>query len=568
MSIALIQLGLDQLVEVIRDKYNQKYLSQTTSILVFFDFFAYFCYYLSNMELTRNQQFVLELYKDLDNINNIEDFVLSKKRIFGQDRINPPSNAETLKIYNELIDLKVIKPSEKFEHYCKKHKIRTLSGVSVIAILTEEKPCPGNCVFCPTEKDMPKSYLSNEPAVMRAIKCNFDAYAQVKARLNALKLNGHVTSKNEIIIMGGTWSYLEYEYQKQFILGTFMGLNNPEEGFDIKKVKSEDLLKEIEKQQSINESADNRCVGLTLETRPDYITEEELIKMRQFGCTRVEIGVQTVFDDIAELNKRGHSSKETIEATKLLKDAGFKICYHMMPGLPGSNIERDIKMFEELYNNADFKPDMIKVYPCVVVENAEIYNWMKEGKYTPYSDTELIDLLIEVKKITPYWVRINRLIRDIPSTSIVGGNKIPNLREIVLNKMHKQGEKCNCIRCREIRDNDFDIDNIEMFIEEYKASDGIEYFLSFEDKERKNIFSFLRLRIPSQYFSHKKHFINCLNDAAIIRELHTYGEVVSVNQKTKKDDTQHIGFGRRLIQKAEEIIKEKYPEIKKHAVIS
>lgn len=520
------------------------------------------------MVLNRDQEFVLELYKDLDNINNIEDFVLSKKRIFGQDKINPPSNAEILKIYNELVDFDIIESSEKFEHFCKKHKIRTLSGVSVIAILTEERPCPGTCVFCPTEKNMPKSYLSNEPAVMRAIKCNFDAYAQVKARLNALKLNGHITSKNEIIIMGGTWSYLEHNYQEQFILGTFLGLNNPEDGFNNMAVNSDNLLKEIEEQQAINEKSDNRCVGLTLETRPDYITAEELIRMRKFGCTRVEIGVQTVFDDIAIYNRRGHLSKETIKATKLLKDAGFKICYHMMPGLPGSDIKRDIEMFKELYENENFKPDMIKVYPCVVVENAEIYNWMKEGKYTPYTEDELIDLLIEVKKITPYWIRINRLIRDIPSTSIVGGNKIPNLREIVLNKMHKQGEKCNCIRCREIRDNEFDLENIRIFVEEYKASDGVEYFLSFEDNERKNIFSFLRLRIPSQYFSHEKHFIDCLNNCAIIRELHTYGEVVAVNKKNEKDDTQHIGFGRKLIQKAEEIIKEKYPELKNLAVIS
>ena len=516
------------------------------------------------MELTRNQEFVLELYNNLDNINSVEDFVLEKKRIFGQDKINPPSNSDTLKTYNELVQENIVKPSEKFEHFCKKHKARTLSGVSVIAILTEERPCPGECAFCPTEKDMPKSYLSNEPAVMRAIKCNFDAYAQIKARLNALQVNGHITSKNEIIIMGGTWSYLEHEYQERFILGTFQGLNDTK----FENIKSDNLLEEIKKQQSLNETSPNRCVGLTLETRPDYIDEKELIRMREFGCTRVEIGVQTIFDDVAMLNKRGHLSYETIKATKLLKDAGFKICYHMMPNLPGSNIEKDIKMFDELYNNKNFKPDMIKVYPCVVVKNAEIYEWMLNGSYVPYKDEELFKVLVEIKKITPYWVRINRLIRDIPSTSIEGGNKIPNLREIVLRKMKESGLKCNCIRCREIRDKEFNIDDIELFVEEYDASDGKEYFLSFEDRERKNIFSFLRLRIPSQYFSNEKHFINVLNNSAIIREIHTYGEVVSVNKETKKDDTQHIGFGRKLILKAEEIIKEKYPEIKQIAVIS
>lgn len=531
--------------------------------------FVLFCYYLKTiiyfkkMELTRNQEFVIELYKNLDAINDVEDFVLAKKRIFGQDKISPPTNSDTLKIYNELVGLKQLQKSEKFERFCKKHKARTLSGVSVIAILTEERPCPGNCAFCPTEPDMPKSYLSNEPAVMRAVKCKFNAFSQIQARINALKTNGHDTSKNEIIIMGGTWSYLEPTYQEKFILDTFKGLNNNNEVSD-----NTNLLEEIKNQQSINETTENRCVGLTLETRPDYIDEKELVRMREFGCTRIEIGVQTIFDDIATLNKRGHLVNATIKATKLMKDAGFKICYHMMPGLPGSNIEKDIKMFDELYNNQNFKPDMIKVYPCVVVKNAEIYNWMISGKYKPYNNEELFNLLIEIKKLTPYWIRINRLIRDIPSTSIEGGNKIPNLREIVLKKMNQSGLKCNCIRCREIRDKEFNIDDIDLFIEEYEASNGIEYFLSFEDKTRENIFSFLRLRIPSQYFSKEKHFIKELNNSAIIREIHTYGEVVSFNKENKKEDTQHIGFGRRLIEKAEEIIKQKYPEIEKIAVIA
>lgn len=516
------------------------------------------------MNLTRNQQFTLELCNSLKDINTIEDFVLTKKRIFGQDKINPPSNSDTLKIYNELLELKVIEVNNKFEKFCKKHKARTLSGVSVIAILTEESPCPGNCVFCPTEPDMPKSYLSNEPAVMRAIKCNFDAYAQIRARLHALQINGHNTSKNEIIVMGGTWSYLEHEYQERFILGMFQGLNETQ----FKEIKSENLIEEIKKQQIINESSENRCIGLTLETRPDYVDEKEIIRMREFGCTRVEIGVQTVFDDVAILNKRGHLACDTIRATKLMKDAGLKICYHMMPNLPGSTIEKDVKMFDELYNNPDFKPDMIKVYPCVVVKNAEIYKWMLDGSYVPYNDNELFDLLIEIKKITPYWIRINRLIRDIPSTSIEGGNKIPNLREMVLRKMQKSGLKCNCIRCREIKDKEFDVDDIELFVEEYKASDGIEYFLSFEDKTRDSIFSFLRLRIPSQYFSGEKHFIDELEGAAIIREVHTYGEVVSIDKESKKEDAQHMGFGKKLLYKAEEIIKEKYPKIKKIAVIS
>ncbi|HOC96281.1 MAG TPA: radical SAM protein, partial [bacterium] len=299
------------------------------------------------------EKFVIELYNS--KFITLEDFVLNKKRIFGRAKINPPSNSEILEIYNHLVDKKIIERNKLFEKYCKKHKIRTLSGVSVISILTEEAPCPGNCAFCPSEKDMPKSYLPNEPAVMRAIKCNFDAYKQVVARLSALKHTGHDTSKNEIIIMGGTWSYLNKKYQEKYILNVFKGLN-----FDINKLKfiplliqeklSKNNIKKIQIEQKINEKANNRCVGLTLETRPDYINEEELKRMRLFGCTRIEIGVQSTFDDVLNLNRRGHNIEKTIEATRLMKDAGFKICYHMMPNLPGSNLDKDYKMFYDLYN--------------------------------------------------------------------------------------------------------------------------------------------------------------------------------------------------------------------------
>ena len=516
------------------------------------------------------EKFVIELYNS--KFVSLEDFVLNKKRIFGQAKINPPSNSEILEIYNHLVDKKIIERNKLFEKYCKKHKIRTLSGVSVISILTEEAPCPGNCAFCPSEKDMPKSYLPNEPAVMRAIKCNFDAYKQVVARLSALKHTGHDTSKNEIIIMGGTWSYLNKKYQEKYILNVFKGLN-----FDINKLKfiplliqeklSKNNIKKIQIEQKINEKANNRCVGLTLETRPDYINEEELKRMRLFGCTRIEIGVQSTFDDVLNLNRRGHKVEKTIEATRLMKDAGFKICYHMMPNLPGSNLDKDYKMFYDLYNDQNFKPDMLKIYPCVVVKSADIYKWYQEKKYIPYTDEELINLLIKIKSITPYWVRINRLVRDIPSTSIVAGNKIPNLREIVNKKMHEEGLCCNCIRCREIKDKEIDINNIEMFVEKYDASFGIEYFISFEDSERKNILSFLRLRIPSNYFSHKKHFIDELNNCAIIREIHTYGIVSSVGEKESDDKSQHHGLGKKLIQEAERITKEEY-NIQKLAVIS
>ena len=526
------------------------------------------------------EKFVIELYNS--KFKTLEDFVLNKKRIFGQEKIDPPSNAEILKIYNALLNKKILNKYDLFEKYCKKHKIRTLSGVSVISILTKETPCPGNCAFCPTEKDMPKSYLSNEPAVMRAIKCNFDAYGQVTSRLLALNNTGHDTSKNEIIIMGGTWSYHDKNYQEEYILDVFKALNTENIKFKIQNSKTilnilflkikekftKNNLDKIDIEQEINEISKNRCVGLTLETRQDYVDEKELKRMRRFGCTRIEIGVQSIFDDVLKLNRRGHDVDASIKATKLMKDAGFKICYHIMPNLPGSNLEKDYEMFYELYNNPNFKPDMLKIYPCVVIETADIYNWFKEGKYISYTDDELINLLIKIKSITPPWIRINRLIRDIPSTSIIAGNKIPNLREVVQKQMQKENLKCNCIRCREIKDKEYGFDDIEMFVEKYEASGGHEYFISFEDKMRKNIFSFLRLRIPSNYFENKKHFIEELNNCAIIREVHTYGIVASVGEnKEEYDRSQHHGFGKKLMQEAEKIIKENY-KIKKLAVIA
>ncbi|MCF7906539.1 tRNA uridine(34) 5-carboxymethylaminomethyl modification radical SAM/GNAT enzyme Elp3 [Patescibacteria group bacterium] len=502
------------------------------------------------MTIKEQEKLVIELYNQ--NINNISDFVDMKKNIFGRYKLNPPQNSDVLKIYNDLVFRNIIKKNYNFEFLCKKHRVRTLSGVAVIAILTKPYKCPGNCAFCPTQEDMPKSYLSNEPAVMRAIKNNFDPKKQIEFRLNSLKNTGHDTSKIEIIIMGGTWSYFDYEYKEYFIKSVFDALN----GFDSKN---------LEEAQINNETSKNRCVGLTLETRPDYINEKELIEMRKFGTTRVEIGVESIYDDVFDLNKRGHHVKEVVEATKLLKDAGFKICYHLMPGLPGSSLKRDFEMFEKIYTDQNFCPDMVKIYPCVVTKNAEIYNWVKNGSYIPYSDSELMELLIEIKKITPYWVRINRLIRDIPSTSIEYGNKIPNLREIIKREMNKNGDSCNCIRCREIKGENIDKNNIKLFIDKYEASSGIEYFLSYENKERTVLYSFLRLRIPSYYFSKKDNFIPELKNCSIIREIHTYGLVTNLLEKENKN-TQHIGFGKKLIKEAEKITLEY--NIKKIAVIS
>jgi elongator complex protein 3 len=325
------------------------------------------------------------------------------------------------------------------------------------------------------------------------------------------------------------------------------------------KIK-ENHLKTLQKR---NETSKHRIVGLTLETRPDYIDEKEIIRIRKLGATRVELGVQSIYDDVLKLNKRGHGRAEVIKSTKLLKDSGFKINYHMMPNLPGSDHKRDLQMFEELFSNPDFQPDMLKIYPCVVVKDAQIYNWWKNGKYKPYSDKKLLDLLSGIKKNIPYYVRITRVIRDIPSTSIIAGNKISNLRQVLEKRSEEENWKCKCIRCREIR-RGYDLETkLELFREDYNASQGKEIFLSFEDDNRKNLHSMLRLRINDP---ESKPAFPALKDSAIIREVHTYGKLVAVSAKNKRSP-QHTGLGKKLMLEAERIARKEFG-LKKIAVIS
>ncbi|MCK4919368.1 MAG: tRNA uridine(34) 5-carboxymethylaminomethyl modification radical SAM/GNAT enzyme Elp3, partial [Candidatus Pacebacteria bacterium] len=379
------------------------------------------------------------------------------------------------------------------------------------------------------------------------------------------------TDKIELIIMGGTFSYLPKSYQTWFVKECFKACNKISEK---RKAKSENL----EQLQKINEGGKHRIVGLTLETRPDYVDEKEILRMRKLGATRVELGVQTIYDDVFKLNYRGHSKKEVVLATKLLKEAGFKINYHMMPNLPGSNYKRDLSMFHELFSNPDFQPDMLKIYPCVVVKDAEIFKWWKNGEYKPYSDKKLIKLLCEIKKNIPYYVRITRLIRDIPATSIVAGSKISNLRQTLEKKSIEENWKCKCIRCREIRNQNINITsdkkeigvkNLKLFRQDYEASNGKEIFLSFEDEKRQHLYSLLRLRINKtgvHSLERKNSILPTLQNASIIREVHTYGTLAPIKSSNEKH-TQHTGLGKKLIQEAERITQKEFG-LKKIAVIS
>lgn len=430
----------------------------------------------------------------------------------------------------------------------RKRKIRTLSGVSVITTLTKAYPCPGKCVYCPTEPGMPKSYLSNEPGAMRAVLNDFDPKDQVTTRLRSLYLQGHETEKIEMIVLGGTFSSYQRDYQEEFVQKLFDACN---------KVDS----KSLEEAQKINETAKSRIIGLSLETRPDHINEEEVINFRRLGCTKVQLGVQHTDNEILSLIKRGETREDSIQAIKLLKDSGFKIATHLMPNLPGSTPEKDIKMVKEFFSDPSFRPDHLKIYPCVVTPYSELEDWYKDGKFKTYSDEVLMEILIEMKKIIPEYVRIERLFRDIPGESIIDGSQKTNMRQL----LHNQMVKCRCIRCREIKGETYDPSATEYRVNEYEASEGKEFFLSYNDNKQDKICSLLRLRFHSYSIKGEEHFIPELNGASIIREVHTYGSQINIGDK-QKNASQHAGLGRKLIEKAEEISKN--AGFKRIAVIS
>lgn len=439
--------------------------------------------------------------------------------------------------------------------------VRSLSGVAIVTVLTKPYACPGKCVYCPTEAIMPKSYLSNEPAAMRALVNEFDPWRQVEMRLRALTDNGHPADKIELIVKGGTWSAYAWEYRQWFIKRCFDAANAFGVESGKRKVKRTTTLAAA---HVANETAKHRVIGLTLETRPDWITPDEVVRLRELGCTRVELGVQSVDDRILELTKRGHDVASVVAAARLLKDAGYKTDFHMMPQLPGATPKSDLAEMREIFDDPRFRPDMIKIYPCVTVELAELHEWWKDGRYVPYADEKLVEMLIKAKTAVPRYCRISRLIRDIPSTSIVAGNAVTNLRQVVQAEMKKRGLRCACLRCREIGRAAQEEPRLAglkpaLFDDEYVANAGTEHFLSFEDRKRRAVFAFCRLRLPAKtpakeiFPLHEK--MPEIRGAAFVRELHTYGHHVRIAER-EAGASQHKGLGRALMAEAERIARE------------
>ena len=393
----------------------------------------------------------------------------------------------------------------------------------------------------------PQSYTGHEPAAMRGSQNDFDPYNQVMSRLTQLTQIGHKVDKIELIIMGGTFPATPLEYQTWFIqrcLDAITGKNSTS----------------LAEAKANAEGSQTRNVGITVETRPDWAKKPHIDAMLNMGVTRIELGVQNPDDEIYKLVGRTHTVADVIEATQIAKDAGLKIVYHMMPGMPGSNTQKDLEAFNRIFTDAAFKPDMIKIYPCLAIDGTKAYQWYKEGIYTPYSTEQAADVIAEIKKTIPRWVRVMRVQRDIPARLILSGVKKSNLRELAQQKLAEHGLHCQCIRCREVGHRSQldhvkpDLSKVKIQTQRYDASEGKEFFIAAEDPENNVLLGYLRMRIPSTK-AHRPEITEV--PSAIIRELHVYGQLVPVG-KHEAGAVQHRGYGKDLLLEAERIAHEEF----------
>jgi len=467
------------------------------------------------------------------------------KRIWAKELGRLPKHSELLAAYKQLVQEKKLSPTPRLRRLFHTRRGRSLSGVSPMAVMTKPYPCPGHCLYCPQEEGMPKSYLSDEPAAQRAKMNDFDPAKQIDSRLRQLTKTGHPTAKIELIVIGGSFSAYPQDYKISFFKDMFDTLNG----------STSSTLQQAQKK---NETADHRVVAISVETRPDLITPDEIILMRSLGVTKIQLGVQAFDEHILQQANRGHGLKEVAQATRLLRDAGFKICYHFMPNLPGSTPDKDVAMAKIMYQDSRFIPDYLKIYPTQVIPGTGLHRLWQQGKYQTYSETDLKSVLKDVKKITPPWTRIDRLVRDISKQWVSSGTDKSNLRQVIQKELKDEGHSCQCIRCREIR-NRQEQAVPDIIRRSYSTLGGEEIFLTWETDQY--LYSILRLRLPEQ----SNPLFPELKDAALIREVHTYGQSLALSQK-KKGQAQHQGLGRQLMTEAEKIARRQgYPNL---AVIS
>jgi elongator complex protein 3 len=424
-------------------------------------------------------------------------------------------------------------------------KVRSISGINVIGVMSSPRGCPhGRCVFCPMEKGFPMSYTSGEPAAMRGFQSGYDPFLQIRSRLEQLKAIGHVPSKVELVIQGGTFLAAPADYQENFVLKCLDAINGADSS----------TLEEAKQRAEFSEI---RNVGLTVETKPDWCKRPHIDQMLRFGATRVEIGVQVIDDDIYTLTNRGHTVKDVVEAFQMAKDAGFKIVAHMMPGLPGSDFQKDLDSFRMLFEDPRFCPDMLKIYPCLVMDGTELYEWWRRGHYRPYDAEQAADLIARVKEFVPPWIRIMRVHREFPVQLIKSGVKKGNLRELALRRLRERGKRCRCIRCREVGHRmlkekaTVDPNRVRFDTMEYEASGGKEFFIPLEEPDADALIGYVRLRLPSA----EAYRSEIDSATGMIRELHVYGLEVPVGLRYE-GAWQHTGLGRKLLAEAEKTAEE------------
>jgi elongator complex protein 3 len=412
---------------------------------------------------------------------------------------------------------------------------RSQAGVTVVTVLTKPYPCPGDCIFCPTDVRMPKSYLHDEPGARRAEQHGFDPFAQTTSRIRALEQIGHPAEKIELLILGGTWSSYRRDYQEWFVKRCLDAMNEVESAT-------------LEEAQRLNAMGRRRNVGMVVETRQDRVTVEELRWLRRLGVTKVQVGIQSLDDHILEINRRGHDVQATRDAFRLLRLAGFKIHGHWMANLLGATPESDVEDYGRLWSDPAIRPDELKLYPCMLVENAELYEYWQRGEYQPYTEEEVRDVLVECMSQTPRWVRLNRVIRDFPTNNVVEGNKKANMRQIAQREMKRQGRPSQDIRQREIRRERVRREDLTLRVDTYATDATIEHFLSFETADER-IAGFLRLSLPdpniAQPFSE-------LAGHAMIREVHVYGPALDLGEESQ-GEAQHLGLGTELVNRAKEM---------------
>ncbi len=480
--------------------------------------------------------------------------------------------------------------------------VRTLSGVTPVTILTKPFPCPGKCIFCPNDLKMPKSYLSREPGAQRAAMNQFDPYDQTLSRLLTLHNIGHPVEKVELIVLGGTWSFYPEAYQIWFLKRAFDAMNDfgkglrelpePAERIDFDRLAESvdgrfdsnpynriitEFLQaegqrlglpaeaevagweELAATQKENEMTAARCVGLSLETRPDHVSGQEVERLRRLGATKIQIGYQSLDDEVLVLNERGHDVAASRRATRLLRQAGFKIQAHWMANLYGSTPERDVEDYQRIFADPDFRPDELKLYPCSLIESAELMNHYESGRWRPYEHEELRDVVVACLATTPRYCRLTRVIRDIPGDDILVGNKVTSFRQVAEEALRLRGGDCRDIRAREIRGEAVTSNELRLDQLSYDTSAGEETFLQFVTSDDR-IAGFLRLCLPDE-----SAYLEELGDEALIREVHVYGSAVGIG-RTGEGKAQHAGLGKRLIERAAGLARRRgYPAL---AVIS